>query len=97
LASIMLVQRPDYRQAARPQVRAPRPEEPRAWFARFEAPAGADGKRRQLRVGPYATEREAQAAVVEALGKISDGKHVADLKTTLAEYLDRWLEWTRAR
>jgi integrase len=66
-----------------------------AWFARFEAPPGADGKRRQLRVGPYATEREARDAVVEALGKVSDGKHVDDRKTTLGEYLDRWLEWKR--
>jgi integrase len=66
------------------------------WFARFEAPPGADAKRRQLRVGPYATEREAKAAVVRALGKISDGKHVDDRKTTLAEHLDRWLEWKRS-
>jgi integrase len=64
-----------------------------AWFARFEAPAGADGKRRQLRVGPYATEREAREAVVEALGKVSDGKHVDDRKTTLGPYLDKWLAW----
>ena len=65
------------------------------WFSRFEAPPGADGKRRQLRVGPFATEREAKAAVTEALGKISDGKFVDDRRTTLDEYLDRWLEWKR--
>ena len=64
-----------------------------AWFARFDAPPGADGKRRQLRVGPFATEKEAKAAVTEALGKIADGKHVDDRKTSLSEYLDGWLEW----
>jgi integrase len=67
-----------------------------AWFARFEAPPDADGKRRQLRAGPCATEREAQAAVVEALGKINDGTHVDDRKVTLGEHLDQWLEWKRA-
>ncbi len=66
-----------------------------AWFARFEVPSGADGKRRQIRVGPCATEGEAKAAVVEALGKVSDGKHVDDRKTTLGEYLDGWLKWKR--
>jgi hypothetical protein len=67
-----------------------------AWFARFEAPPGANGKRRQLRVGPYATEREAKAAVVAALGKVDAGVHVDDRKTTLSRHLDLWLEWKRA-
>ena len=67
-----------------------------AWFARFEAPPGADGKRRQLRAGPFATAKEAKAGVVAALGKIDAGVHVDDRKTTLAEHLDRWLEWKRA-
>ncbi len=66
-----------------------------AWFVRFEAPAGAEGKRWQLRVGPYKTEEEAQAAVVAALGKVADGKHVDDRKITLAGYLDGWMEWKR--
>lgn len=64
-----------------------------AWFARFEAPPGADGKRRQLRVGPYGTEREAKAAVVAALGQVDAGVHLDDRKTTVGEHLDRWLEW----
>src|SRR6266705_1254714 len=63
--------------------------------AKSEAPAGAEGKRWQLRVGPYKTEEEAQAAVVAALGKVADGKHVDDRKITLAGYLDGWMEWKR--
>ena len=64
-----------------------------AWYARFEAPPGADGKRRQLRAGPYTTEKQAKAGVVEALGKVAAGVHVDDRKTTLGEHLGRWLEW----
>jgi hypothetical protein len=67
------------------------------WYVRADAPKGADGKRRQLRLGPFATEKAAKAGAIEALGKISDGTHVDDRKTTLAEHLDRWLEWKRAR
>ncbi|HEX7161900.1 MAG TPA: N-terminal phage integrase SAM-like domain-containing protein [Trebonia sp.] len=66
-----------------------------AWYVRFEAPPSADGKRRQLRVGPYAKEGDAKKAVTAALGKIDAGTHMDDRKTTLGEYLDRWLEWKR--
>jgi integrase len=58
------------------------------WYNRFDAPPGADGKRRQLRVGPFATAREAQAAVVEALGKVNNNTYIYDRQTTLADHLD---------
>jgi len=64
-----------------------------AWYVRFEAPRGADGKRRQPRLGPFSTEKEAKAAVVTALGKVDAGVHVDDRRTTLADWLDRWLSW----
>lgn len=63
------------------------------WYARYDAPAGPDGKRRQPRIGPFATEREAKAALVEALGQVAAGTHTADRNTRLGEYLDRWLTW----
>src|SRR6266568_4985859 len=56
---------------------------------------GEEDKRCPLLVGPYKTEEEAQAAVVAALGKVADGKHVDDRKITLAGYLDGWMEWKR--
>ncbi len=66
-----------------------------AWFARFEAPPGADGKRRQPRLGPFATEKEAKAGLVDVLGQAAHGL-LADRKITVGSYLDGWLEDQRA-
>lgn len=63
-----------------------------AWFVRFEAPADADGKRRQPRLGPFVTEREAKDALTGTLGDLRDGTHTDDRQTTLGEYLTRWLD-----
>jgi integrase len=59
---------------------------------RFEAPAGADGKRRQPRLGPFTTEKAAKDALVDVLGDVRSGTHTDDRRTTLAVYLPRWLE-----
>jgi len=40
-----------------------------AWYARFEASRSEDGRRRQPRVGPFRTEREAKAGLAEALAR----------------------------
>jgi integrase len=63
-----------------------------AWFVRFEAPPAADGKRRQPRLGPFATEKAAKDALVDVLGDVRSGTHTDDRRTTLAVYLTRWLE-----
>jgi len=62
------------------------------WYARYEAPAGGDGKRRQPRLGPFGSEKEAKAALIEVLGDMAAGTHISDRQTTLAVYLARWLE-----
>ena len=62
------------------------------WYVRFEAPAGADGKRRQPRLGPFGTEKAAKDALVDVLGDVRSGTHTDDRRTTLAVYLRRWLE-----
>ena len=62
------------------------------WYVRFEAPPGADGKRRQPRLGPFTTERQAKDALTDALGDVRSGVHADDRQTTLAAYLARWLE-----
>jgi integrase len=67
-----------------------------AWYVRYEAPADADGKRRQPRLGPFATEKAAKGALVEALGEIRDGRTISDRNTKLGEYLDRWMGWREA-
>ncbi len=63
------------------------------WYARYEAPGDADGKRRQVRLGPFDSQKEARDAVTEALGELRSGTYATDRKTTLGEYLDRWLSW----
>ena len=40
------------------------------WYARYEAPRGQDGKRRQPRIGPYVTKKDADEALVEVLGDV---------------------------
>ena len=61
------------------------------WYVRFEAPAG-EGTRRQPRLGPFATEREAKDALIVALGQVKDRKFAADRRTIVGEYLRAWLE-----
>ncbi|MDX3354164.1 site-specific integrase [Streptomyces sp. ME01-24h] len=63
------------------------------WYARYEAPKSADGKRRQPRVGPYATERECKEALVKVLGRASHPKAHEERKTTLGDFLERRYAW----
>ena len=62
------------------------------WYARFEAPAGADGKRRQPRIGPFDSQKEARDALTTALGQVRDRKFADDRRITVAAYLNGWLE-----
>ena len=55
------------------------------WYVRFEAPPSADGKRRQPRLGPFATEKAAKDALTDALGDVRSGIHTDDRRTTLAD------------
>ena len=64
-----------------------------AWYARYEAPRGPDGKRRQPRLGPFATKREATDALAEAVGNLRQGIHMEDRRTTFGQYLIRRLTW----
>ena len=62
------------------------------WYGRFEAPPDPDGKRRQPRIGPFSTQKEAKDALTVALGQVRDRKFAADRRTTVGEYLRAWLE-----
>jgi integrase len=63
------------------------------WFARYEAPKTADGKRRQPRVGPFDTERECKAELGRVLGTAAAPKAQDERKTTFGEYLERRYAW----
>jgi hypothetical protein len=63
-----------------------------AWYARYEAPPDPGGRRRQPRIGPFGTEKEAQKELTKALGQVDAGLHAGDRKMTVAEYLELWLE-----
>ena len=64
-----------------------------AWYTQYEAPRGADGRRRRPRLGPYPTKKAATEALAEALGRVRQGSHVEDRRTTFGEYLTRRLRW----
>lgn len=49
-------------------------------------------ERRQTTIGGFATQKLAQSALNDILGKLERGEHVAPAKTTLAQFLDEWLE-----
>ncbi|WP_262505780.1 hypothetical protein [Streptomyces sp. TRM68367] len=66
------------------------------WYARYEAPPSADGKRRQPRVGPFTTERECKDELVKVLGRASNPKAHEERKTTLAAFLERRYTWRKS-
>ena len=65
------------------------------WSYRLDLDAGPDGTRRQKLVGGFATRRDAQAALNEALTATRHGTYVAPSRHTLAEFLEVWLEGLR--
>jgi integrase len=62
------------------------------WTARYTAPPGPDGKRRQPRVYGR-TKKECSDALVAALGRVSVGSPVDDRRAKYGEHLDRRLRW----
>lgn len=63
-----------------------------AWSYRLDLGFDDAGKRRQRQVGNFATKREAQAALNEALAGLQQGAYVAPSKQTVREFLDTWIE-----
>ncbi|MFH9938556.1 tyrosine-type recombinase/integrase [Streptomyces murinus] len=66
------------------------------WYARYEAPKSADGKRRQPRIGPFDTERECKAELGKVLGTAAQPKAHDERNTTLGEYLERRYAWRKS-
>jgi integrase len=63
------------------------------WYAQYEAPRSADGRRRRPRIGPYPTKKAATEALADAIGRVRQGAHLEDRRTTFGEYLARRLRW----
>jgi integrase len=62
------------------------------WWFRYDAPRDADGRRRQVKVGPFDSRRDAEAAMAAVLDRINKGTHVeSDRGLTFSRYLDEWL------
>ncbi|MFF3911781.1 tyrosine-type recombinase/integrase [Streptomyces sp. NPDC001848] len=66
------------------------------WYARYEAPKSADGKRRQPRIGPYTTETECKKELAKVLGTAANPKAHDERKTTFGEYLERRYAWRKS-
>jgi len=66
-----------------------------SWFFRVDLPPGPDGKRRQKRVGGFATEREARRALAQSKVDIDTGKLRYGARRTVAELAAEWLEAVR--
>ena len=62
------------------------------WYSRYDVPT-ADGKRRQVRAGPFEKEEQAEAARRDALTEKATGRPADDKNTLVRDYLDRWLDW----
>ena len=63
-----------------------------SWFYAHELPGDQFGKRRQVKKGGFATERDARKALNDALGQLNRGTHVEAGRQTVGAYLDQWLD-----
>jgi integrase len=52
----------------------------------------ATGRKRQKWVGGFRTKREAEMAMVEALGRLNSGQFVDPGRLTVGEFLGQWIE-----
>lgn len=65
------------------------------WWATFDAPPGPDRKRRQIHLGPFEKETEANDALVDEISRLRGGGHVTDRQLKVADYLTTWLDGKR--
>jgi integrase len=61
------------------------------WYFQAELVAGQDGARRRKRQGGFATQREAQAALIDLLDRVQKRTYVDAGMQSVGEYLDLWL------
>jgi len=61
------------------------------WWVRYEAPGLRNGRRIRPTLGPFGTEREAQAALTGVLERINRGTYIELDRQTFGDYLYQWL------
>lgn len=66
-----------------------------AWWFRYEAPPGPDGKRRRPWSGPHATKTDAERELTRLQAEAVSGAPVADRAIKVGPYLDGWLDGKR--
>jgi prepilin-type processing-associated H-X9-DG protein len=66
------------------------------WFARVEAPATPDGRRRQPRIGPFDTEKECKEAFRRHGGQVATAAYADGRKLRFRDYANQRYEWRRA-
>ncbi|HEY2077380.1 MAG TPA: hypothetical protein VGH53_13695, partial [Streptosporangiaceae bacterium] len=66
------------------------------WWGRYDAPMGADQKRRQPWIGPFETQTAAENALAAELARLGAGSPVLDKKILVKDYLATWLEGKRS-
>ncbi|HEY1621752.1 MAG TPA: tyrosine-type recombinase/integrase [Streptosporangiaceae bacterium] len=62
-----------------------------AWWARYDAPPSADGKRRRAAIGPFRTKKLADDALATALAKIGYDGQASDHTLKVGPYLSGWV------
>jgi hypothetical protein len=62
------------------------------WSYRLDLGFDDVGKRRQREIGGFATKKEAQAALNDALSDVQRGTFVAPSRTTVREFLELWID-----
>jgi integrase len=63
-----------------------------SWWFRYDSPRSADGRRKQVKVGPFESRRDAESAMTAVLDRINKGTHIeSDRGMTFGRYLDEWL------
>lgn len=62
-----------------------------AWWVRYEAPPGPDGKRRRPWAGPYANKTLAEKALPALQAEADSGRPIPDRKLKVGPYLRQWL------
>lgn len=63
-----------------------------AWFFRYDAPRGPDGKRRQPEVGPFPTQKAAEEEQAATMARLGGGGQAQDRALRLGAYLDAYAE-----